>query len=242
MHRVLTREYQTVIFLLFSFSRWTNLPHPKFYVCSILCFPCTQYKFSTNYLPLMLLAHCNCFKGMCHAIRAGCLLMEQLGHMHHTIDLKLQILVIVYSSVSSIVLRHSIYMYTCKHMLVLLLRLQRVPYYHLCWCTFSTAEWKELDSWYPWTYDPVGALTHQLPMHPLCSSAISDDNSQSFAVCSERWSTWPSSRNSLHHKNSHEHLSMHAFDNAYSCALHRYIACAITSCTHFDYIFLWCLV
>ena len=85
-------------------------------------------------------------------------------------------------------------------------------------------------------YDPIGALAHQLPTYYLRSWADTNGNSR---VCCERWYTWPSSRNlNGHHPESlSENLSTACSITVYSCALHNYMSHAITSCTHFGYIF-----
>ena len=79
-------------------------------------------------------------------------------------------------------------------------------------------------------YNPVGALPHQLPMHRLHSWAITDDDSHSFAIRCERWSTRSSSRSCRHSESSIENLSADWSITVYSRALHRYTTRAVTQC------------
>ena len=164
-----------------------------------------------------------------HAIRADCLLMKQLGCMH------------------------SRWFYICKcspsypycifksgtyvDIDVPIVGLQHIPYclpsppfvlLH-CWMMNSIAQCIQV-------YDPVGAFTHQLPMHcflrePLLMVILT----LSPSTAKGGLPGLAHSRNNQQPESLIENLSAACLITAYSCALHNYTTHGNTSCTHFEF-------
>ena len=114
----------------------------------------------------------------------------------------------------------------------LVVSLRSVPY---CLPTppFLLLHWNSIASASKRMIQLVPLLISSPRIYRLRSWAIINGNSHSFAVCCNRWSTWPLSR---YPERSSENLSTSCLITTYSRTLHRYTTRAITSRTHFDYI------